>query len=61
MRVKNFMEPYFKQWIEADSNMGKENVKTGQAFEDKVNAEMLPYLLAREKNDPTWAYKDKPF
>jgi hypothetical protein len=32
MRVKEIMEPYFKQWQEADSGMGKENLKTGQAF-----------------------------
>jgi hypothetical protein len=32
MRVKELMEPYFTQWHEADSGMGKENLKTGQAF-----------------------------
>jgi hypothetical protein len=33
IRVKQLMEPFFKLWLEADSGMGKENLKTGQAFE----------------------------
>ncbi len=61
MRVKTVFEPYFRQWSEADSNMGKENLKTGAQFEEKVNNTMIPYLISREKTNPLWPYASKNF
>jgi hypothetical protein len=54
MRVKAVFEPFFRQWGEADSSMGKENLKTGAQFEEKVSNTMLPYLISRERADPHW-------
>lgn len=47
IEVKKVMEPYFKMWNEVDSNMGKQNLKTGKLFEEKVARMMIPYLLKR--------------
>jgi hypothetical protein len=36
MKASHFLEPYFKEWKVADSDIGKESVKTGGLFEEKV-------------------------
>ncbi len=61
MRVKRVFDPYFRQWSEADSNMGKQNLKTGAQFQEKVNNTMIPYLISREKANPNWPYASKTF
>lgn len=39
--------------------IGRESVKTGSLFEDKVMKHMIPYLIYRERNYKNWKYSDK--
>ena len=32
LAIEKLMQPYFQMWLDADSGVGKENIKTGQSF-----------------------------
>lgn len=57
VEAESYLEPYFKMWKIADSELGRENVRTGHLFEERVFQKIVPYLVYKEEQDKGGHYQ----